>query len=144
MQTLIIVDDEKDLTWSLARGLSKTFPDWQILTANSVQDARKLLESTHVVILITDFRMPDGDGLDLILSAKKNHPGLLSILMTAYGSADLIQSLLRYPDILYLEKPFEIDDLRNILVKWMRRKENRQNTLQSLQTSNNVSGLIFS
>ena len=122
MQTLIIVDDEKDLTWSLARGLSKTFPDWQILTANSVQDARKLLESTHVVILITDFRMPDGDGLDLILSAKKNHPGLLSILMTAYGSREVEDKATQLRVDGYLTKPFPTAKLRDLATKLLKDK----------------------
>ena len=144
MQRILIVDDEKDLTWSLARGLSKTFPDWEIFTANSVQDAQKLLEKYQVSVLISDFRMPDGDGVSLILSVKKNHPGLLSILMTAYGSTDLMQSLLRYPDIVYLEKPFEIDDLRNILTKSMTHTNNRSNKQRLLRSSKIVSGLIYS
>ena len=147
MKKILIVDDEKDLTWSLSRGLSKKFPEWQILAANSYHEASNLLKKNLIDLLITDFRMPDGDGIALIQMSKRKNPKIFSILITAYGSADLMQTLMQHPEIVYLEKPFEIEKLREIITKWIMRPPIPQSILRdtrSAQRTKIVSRVIYS
>ncbi|HDQ46047.1 MAG TPA: response regulator [bacterium] len=119
MKKMLIVDDEEDLTWSLSRGLVKTLPGWTIITENSFHKARLLLKENAFDCLITDFRMQEGDGIELIRTAKKHQTTGLLILMTAYGSADVTQRLSQFPDVVYFEKPFEIEILRELIATWI-------------------------
>ncbi len=115
MKTILIVDDELDLVWSLSRGLAKSFNTYRILTAGNTSLALKHLREEQVDILITDYRLPDGDGINIIIEAQAINPGIFPILMTAYGSNDLQSLLIPISGTVYLEKPFEIETLRSII-----------------------------
>lgn len=115
MKTILIVDDELDLIWSLSRGLRKSFPTARIFTASTYVDALQILQEESVDIMISDYRLADGDGVTLISEAMKLHEGLNTVLMTAYGSDDLDALLLKIPNTAYIEKPFEISSLRNLI-----------------------------
>lgn len=115
MKTILIVDDERDLIWSISKGLKKSFKSYDILTADCFLSAKKILETSKIDILITDYRLPDGDGINLIRIAQAAGLHLPPVLMTAYGSSDLQNLLSPLHETVYLEKPFEIETLRNII-----------------------------
>ena len=69
---VLIVDDEEDLTWTLARKLSKDQDKFQLITVNSGREAKEVLSQLPVDLVITDVRMPEVSGLELLEEIKNN------------------------------------------------------------------------
>ena len=66
MAHVLIVDDEETLTWSMSKSLSKDRDKYGILIANTGKEALEILDNHVVDLVITDIRMPDINGLDLL------------------------------------------------------------------------------
>src|ERR1043166_1301573 len=84
--TLLIVEDEKASREGLRAALEDRF---DVYAAEDVAGAAQLLEQEHFDVLLTDFRLPNEDGMKLIKRAKALTRPPVCILMTAYGSEDL-------------------------------------------------------
>ena len=113
---ILIVDDEETLTWSMSKSLSKDKDKFEVLIANSAEDALKVLNSEDIKLVITDIRMPGISGLDLLSRIKKNYPGVKVIIKTAYGSPDIQKEATMRGSLSYIEKPFEMKDIRNMII----------------------------
>ncbi len=120
---VLIVDDEETLTWSMSKSLSKDRDKYTILIANTGKEALETLRKGAVDLVITDIRMPDINGLDLLTTIKNNYPGTKVIIMTAYGSSDIQKEANKRGSLYYIEKPFEIADIRKLIldILWKRR-----------------------
>jgi DNA-binding NtrC family response regulator len=106
--TVLLADDEWLLCWSLERMLVRL--GFQVLTAPSGQSALDLLRDRKVDWLISDLKLPDISGLDLIKRARAAQPELKAALMTAYGSAD-IEDQARRLGATYFAKPFKLEEV---------------------------------
>ena len=111
---ILIVDDEEDLTWSISRKL-KNQSYLEVLCANSGQSALELLAQYNFDLLVTDLRMPGISGIKLLSEVKSRYPRIQVIIMTAYGSADIKSIIEKWDQTGYIEKPFEINDLRKLI-----------------------------
>jgi len=111
----LIVDDEEALTWTMMRALLKQADGYEVLVANSGQKALEILERNPIDVVVSDIRMPDIDGLQLLTEIKKRYPQTKVILMTAYGSPELRKEASKRGSIFYIEKPFEIDRLNELI-----------------------------
>lgn len=107
---LLIVDDELANLRLLERLFSREF---ECLTASSGAEAIRLLEQHNVAILITDQRMPQMTGIDLLKHTARLRPHMVRILLTGYTDVevlvDAINSGLVY---MYVTKPWNNDDLK--------------------------------
>ena len=112
---VLVVDDEEDLTWSISRGLLRKQSNVRVRCVNSGKAALDILSQNRVDLLVTDLRMPDLDGFELIDIVNSNYPEVKIIVMTAYGSADLFKELESSGIRGYIEKPFEMNDLRQMV-----------------------------
>ncbi|MGC9162251.1 MAG: sigma-54-dependent transcriptional regulator [Thiomonas sp.] len=108
---ILIVDDEPDLRELYT--LSLVHEGWQIDLADSVAQAREHLERQRYALMLTDMRLPDGEGLDL-LRWLENQPDRheKSIVITAYGSAGNAVAALKAGAFDYLTKPVDLAALR--------------------------------
>jgi len=108
---ILIVDDERDQVESLARGLRKQ--KFFVLEAHGSQEALEHLESpsNRVDMVITDYAMPDMDGLELLKEIRSRYDYIPVIIMTAYGNKDLIIEAIRNSCDSFIEKPFTLDGL---------------------------------
>ncbi len=120
---VLIVDDEEDILWGLSGELSRQ--GLEVITASRGEEALDLLKKSNVDFLITDIRMPDISGVELLLKARELHPDLKVIVMTAYGSEDIKNEVMRKGAISYLEKPFDFEQLLSLL----KQKEKEKGTL---------------
>jgi len=111
-KTVLIVDDEEDLTWSISRSLRRDRRALSVLCANSGDEALRLLQKNAVDVLVTDLRMPGKDGFDLIQFVRDRGLETRIIVMTAYGSEDVEKKVLAANCCYYVEKPFEIATLK--------------------------------
>jgi DNA-binding NtrC family response regulator len=120
VKKVLIVDDEETLTWSMAKSLSKDRDKYSILVANTGKEALSILKNNSVDLVISDIRMPDVNGLDILTTIRNNFPDTKVIIMTAYGSSDIQKEATKRGSLYYVEKPFEIDDIRKLILKIFR------------------------
>ena len=113
MPKVLIVDDEEDILWGLSEELTRDGID--VDTASNGQEAFEKIKDTDYDFLITDIRMPGMSGSELLLKSKKLRPDLKVIVMTAYGSDELRQEVLSHGAISYLEKPFDFEQLLELI-----------------------------
>jgi CheY-like chemotaxis protein/predicted regulator of Ras-like GTPase activity (Roadblock/LC7/MglB family) len=135
VKNVLVVDDEEDLTWSIAKHLSKDKDKYNLSTVNSGADALELLKNTHVELVISDIRMPEISGLDLLLKIRENYPDTKVIIMTAYGSSEIQDEANSRGCFKYIEKPFEINDLRQMILDTVSEKEGFEGKISDFQLS---------
>lgn len=88
------------------------FDGFTVATAATLDGARRELAGTpHPSLVITDVRLPDGNGAEIFEFCRKNLPGVPVIIMTAFGSVADAVRLVKAGALDYLEKPFNLDDL---------------------------------
>src|SRR5277367_6917794 len=106
---LLIVDDEKTTRDGLRAALEERYETY---VAEDSRSAMELLEREHFDVLLTDFRLPNEDGMKLIARAKSlSHPPIC-ILMTAYGSEELaVEAMKRGADDYIAKGRLQIDEL---------------------------------
>jgi two-component system response regulator PilR (NtrC family) len=115
---VLCVDDEVDLRELLALTLVRMGLD--VDTAESLTEARRLLTQHDYGLCLTDMRLPDGNGLDLVRElASRNGPPVAVI--TAYGSTETAVAALKGGAFDYLTKPVDIDQLRLLVRAALRR-----------------------
>lgn len=113
-KSVLIVDDEEDLIWSLSKTLTRADEELEVICAQDGESALQVLARRPVDVVVSDVRMPGRDGLQLLEEIKFNYPRTHVIIMTAYGSEEMqTQILARTP--YYLEKPFEIQYLKRLI-----------------------------
>jgi len=106
---ILVVDDDDGVRENLAELFEMV--GYSILTASSASDALRKLSEHEVDLLLTDYRMPGPNGVELIESARRMKPGLRAILMTAFGDSFTEIESARRGAIGYVNKPFEADEI---------------------------------
>ena len=108
-QQLLVVDDDADLLRLLSMRLAAS--GYRVATANSLQAARARLGVERFDLVLSDVRLPDGDGLALFEDIRRQHPTLPVILLTAHGTIpDAVEATSRGVAG-YLTKPFDSQTL---------------------------------
>lgn len=115
---LLIVDDEPVVLKELKRALALS--DYKISVAKNGKEALDLIRkckksSDPVDIVITDVQMPQMDGIQLLKHIKRYYPAILVIVMTGFGKKRTVIDLFRSHCDNYIEKPFEIDELLEVI-----------------------------
>jgi two-component system, NtrC family, response regulator AtoC len=107
--TLLIVDDEKTTRDGLRTALEDRY---DVYVAEDAKAAMELLEREHFDVMLTDFRLPNEDGMKLIARAKSLSKPPICILMTAYGSEELaVDAMKRGADDYIAKGRLQIDEL---------------------------------
>ena len=123
---ILVVDDEPSVTGSLS--LILTEAGFEVLTAQSFAESTSILKQISVDLVITDLRLADASGIDLITHVKRTTPDVEVILMTGYGSLDITIEAIKAGAYYYLEKPYTPDRLFTLV--------DRALQLQSLKHEN--------
>src|SRR5437764_6765506 len=115
---LLIVDDEKTTREGLRDALGDKY---DVYLAEDAKSASELLEKDSFDVLLTDFRLPNEDGLKLIARAKSLPRPPVCILMTAYGSEDLaVEAMKRGADDYISKGRLQIDELEMRIARALR------------------------
>jgi DNA-binding NtrC family response regulator len=118
--TLLIVDDEKLTRDGLRAALEDRF---DVYIAEDAKTATELLERGSFDVMLTDFRMPNEDGLKLIARAKSLSKPPVCILMTAYGSEEVaVEAMKRGADDYIAKGRMQIDELEMRIARSLRRQ----------------------
>jgi DNA-binding NtrC family response regulator len=113
--TVLVVDDEPGIRTALRANFLRH--GWRVETASCVREAIGNLEGKEFDLVVTDVRMPDGTGMDVMRSVSKLSPGAAVILLTAYGSVPDAVTAMRDGALDYLTKPVSFDQLQTIAAK---------------------------
>jgi DNA-binding NtrC family response regulator len=119
--TILVVDDDEGVRENLAELFELV--GYSILTAGSAPEAIQKLTSQEVDLLLTDYWMPGPNGVELIEAARKVKPRLKAILMTAFGDSFMEIESVRRGAIGYVNKPFEADEITNLVGRILALKE---------------------
>src|SRR4030066_1625766 len=104
------VDDEAPIREMIKKGLSQ-MGEFNVETAQNGVEAIEKIEKEIFDLVLTDLKMPEMDGLELLKNIKGTRPEVMVILMTAYGSIETaVEAMKRGADD-YITKPFNIDHL---------------------------------
>ena len=102
-EKILVVDDVPDTLEILRRNLA--LKDYQVFTSSSVNEAFKLLETVTVDLVITDYKMPKRNGLDLIRYITENFKNTGIIMITGYASINGAVEAIKCGAMEYLSKP---------------------------------------
>ncbi|HBN8236133.1 TPA: sigma-54-dependent Fis family transcriptional regulator [Pseudomonas aeruginosa] len=117
-QKALIVDDEPDIRELLEITLGRMKLDTR--SARNVKEARELLAREPFDLCLTDMRLPDGSGLDLVQYIQQRHPQTPVAMITAYGSLDTAIQALKAGAFDFLTKPVDLGRLRELVATALR------------------------
>lgn len=119
--SVLVVDDEPGIRTALRANFLRH--GWSVEAASGVRDAIRNLESREFDLVVTDIRMGDGSGIEVMRAARKCSPATAVILLTAYGSVPDAVNAMRDGALDYLTKPIPFDQLQATATKVMRRAQ---------------------
>jgi len=111
--SILVVDDEALVRWSLKERLARD--GHQITEAGTAAEA--LDRASNVDLVLLDFRLPDGDGLNVLRTIKDRQPDTLVILMTAYSTIENAVEAMKLGAFHYVNKPFNVDEVALLVEK---------------------------
>jgi len=106
---ILVVDDEPLLGRPLQRALE--YAGFAVRLAESGAEAMEAIHEERFDILLEDLRLPDADGLDIMMETISRNPGCRALVMTAYGSIELAVEAMRCGADDFLTKPFPMEQL---------------------------------
>ena len=142
---ILVVDDEPSMREMLGILLRRDGHD--VTIAESGREAIDLIRRESFDLVVSDVKMPDVSGVEVIRAARAVNPGIIAILITAYGSRELIAEVGELGVDDYVEKPFNVEVLKFRIRKELERRRLRQENVllkRTLQNSHQFSNIIGS
>ena len=125
MRHILIVEDEENVATTLQYMLKK-LPCCDITIAGGGEQALRLFERQPFDLLITDYKMPDMDGMTLAARVQQSYPQTVIIMITAYGDDALREQAAHISVQHVLDKPVELVEIRSAALEALGRLENGQ------------------
>jgi len=113
VKRVLVVDDEQSMREVLAIMLTKE--GYEVVAADSRAQAAAVLAKAPADLVITDVRLPDGDGIEILRHVKAASPETAVVVMTAYGTTETAVAALKLGAHDYLTKPFDVDELKIVV-----------------------------
>jgi two-component system response regulator AtoC len=129
--TILVVDDEQLIRWSLTSRLQDE--GYRVLEADTAAQALKRFRD-GVDLLLLDYKLPDGDGLDVLRQIKSVDPEVLVILLTGHSSVELAVEAMKQGAYHYANKPFNLDEIVLLVEKALETTQLRRE-VRALRTS---------
>lgn len=111
--TALVIDDEPDICQLLEITLSRM--GITVVSAFTLAEAKAHLKKQKFNICLTDMRLPDGDGLDLVAYVQNHHPTLPIAIITAHGNMETAIKALKLGAFDFISKPIDLSSLRDIV-----------------------------
>jgi two-component system response regulator PilR (NtrC family) len=112
-QNILVVDDDRSMREFLEIMLTRE--DYRVSLAASGDEACRILEKDEFDLLITDIRMKDVDGLDVLKKAKEISPETMVVMISAFATAETAVEAMKEGAYDYIPKPFKVEDFKRIV-----------------------------
>jgi DNA-binding NtrC family response regulator len=136
-ENILIVDDDINILELLQRHLQSW--NYHTYKAVSVKEAVQILRDTNINLLITDLKMPEIDGSELLKFVSEHYPNLPKLVVTGYPSVQDSLVAIKSGVADYLTKPFTKEELRSAINKSLAIKNKVKHDLNTSKASQNVS-----
>lgn len=123
MKTILLLEDDNNLNRGISLKLRKE--GYQVLSANTIQEAKVFLEREAIDLVISDIMLPDGSGLDFGKEVRKRSNALLIYLTAMDGEIDIVNGYDTGADD-YITKPFSVTILTSKVNAFMRRLKEKE------------------
>ena len=127
----LVIDDEPDICELLALTLGRM--NIETTAATNVRAAKDRLSSQHFDICLTDMRLPDGDGLELVEWMQVNAKGVPVAVITAHGNVETAVQALKLGAFDFISKPLDLQNLRNIVESALKISDEQSDEQSRLQ-----------
>lgn len=117
----LVIDDEPDIRELLSLTLGRMDIDAE--TGGDIETAKKLLGRKRYDLCLTDMRLPDGDGLELVEWMQRKTPGVPVAVITAHGNIETAVQALKLGAFDFISKPLDLKNLRNVVQSAIRLRE---------------------
>ena len=127
----LVIDDEPDICELLTLTLGRM--NIRALAAADIASARQLLAENTFDLCLTDMRLPDGDGLELVEWMQVHLPGVPVAVITAHGNVETAVQALKLGAFDFISKPLDLGNLRNIVANALRLRAGEHAASSELQ-----------
>jgi signal transduction histidine kinase len=117
---VLVVDDEESVVVTIKAILQ--LDGYNVATTTSGARAREMVRDVEYDLVLTDLRLEDGDGLDVLKAVRDSHPETVTIMLTGYASLESAIQALRAGAYDYLVKPSEVEELRATVARGIERR----------------------
>jgi DNA-binding NtrC family response regulator len=108
-RTVLFVDDEEKVLTSLKRGLLDE--PYETLFASSGKEALEILKQNQVHVIVTDMRMPEMGGLELLKAVKKEYPHIVRMVLSGYTQVSTLLTAINQGEIFrFITKPWKLEE----------------------------------
>lgn len=116
MKNILIVDDESRLLQSIKAGLKAYKDRFSVQSALNGREAMDILAAQKIDLIVTDLRMPEVDGFELLAHISSRYPFLPTIVMTAFATPEIEEQISADGSLVLLEKPLDFDRLAEAII----------------------------
>ena len=121
MYGLLIVEDEKFARDYIGKYIEKNLNEYfEVYLAENGSEALRILDNSNIDVVITDIKMPGISGLELVKIIYENYRDVVTMIMSGYEEFEYAKTAIRYNVKEYFVKPFDLDELNEILTKTAR------------------------
>lgn len=117
---ILVIDDEAIVRVSCERVLKPA--GYEVIVTPKGTEAIELMKKEKYDLVLTDLKMPDMDGLDVLKHIKANWPDVIVIVITGYGTISTAVQAIKLGAYEYIEKPFTPEDILNAVNKALSEK----------------------
>ncbi len=110
---ILIIDDNQDFLFSLTQRLEDA--DNVVFPFETIAKAERFLENHTVDLVITDLKMPDGDGISLFNDLHRRYPDLPVIMVSAYATDDILEEIKKSGISKFLSKPLDFKEIETVV-----------------------------
>lgn len=111
--SILLIDDEEAQLESLQRFLSRR--DYEVFTATNGPQGHDIVAQNPINVVLTDYRMPEWNGYEVLQKMKALNPNIDVVIMTAFGTIEDAVDIMKAGAYDYLTKPVDLDELENLL-----------------------------
>jgi len=138
MKAIWIIDDDKSIRWVFEKALART--DLNFKTFSSIKEVLEAIKDEEPQVIVSDIRMPQGSGLELLQVIKEKYVHIPVIIMTAYSDLESAVAAFQGGAFEYLAKPFDVDQAIEIIHRAIDESLKQTNQEVSFENSTEMIG----
>src|SRR5690606_15562082 len=124
MVSILIIEDDVAFSAMLKTFFEKR--DYKVQSALTAEDGFKKLSSNSIDLVLTDVRLPDSDGLEILQEVKRNYPHIQVIVMTNYAEINMAVKAMKNGAFDYVSKPFQPETILQTIQNALSQKDDKK------------------